>query len=138
MAVKETVTLTDSTLTPEAGTPAAVPRDFNPGSVENGYVHTFHNSTTGLTSASRSKLTASLRRANATRPTDRIRFVLSLPQVQTVDGIDTVAHTNLVQLEFVFHKDTSRDNRRDARAMFSSLFSEASLLSMVQDLEDLY
>lgn len=138
MTQKTTVSLLDSALTPESpGTPAAVARVFIPGAVEAGYVHTWYEPTTGATPDTRSKMTWSIKQTAADSPF-RVKFQLTTPKSQTVDGVLKRAHVNRAFLEFVFDKDSSRDDRRDVRGLLYALMGNAGFIAMIDDLEDQY
>lgn len=139
MTQKAALTLADSSLTPESpGTPASANRVFTPGAVENGNVHTYFEPTTGVTPATKTKLTVSLTPTSATRNTARIKIAFALPKAQTVNGIVTAAHVNRVFNEYVFDKDSTRDDRRDAKILLISLLNDAVMNAMIGDLEDVY
>lgn len=138
MTAKTSIALWDSSLTPESpGTPATGVRTFTPGAME-GNVHTFYDPTTGLTPATKSKLTISLTPLSANRNTARIKVAIATPKQRTVNGIVEVAHVNRAFLEFVFDKDSSRDDRRDIGEMIKRCIDNAALVAMVSDLEDIY
>jgi len=139
MTAKTTLTLDDSASTPESpGTPAVANRTFTPGQMENGNVHTFYEPTTGVTPATKSKLTASLTPISATRNTARIKIALAYPKAQTIDGLVVAAHVNRGFVEFVFDKNSTRDDRRDIKALLISALQEVGINEMIADLEDLY
>jgi hypothetical protein len=136
MAAKTTIVLADSSDTPESpGTPAAANRTFVPGEMENGNVHTFYETTTGVTAATRSKLTISLTPGNKIV---RMKASLALPKAQTVDGVVKVAHVTRGFCEFIFPEDGSRDDRRDCKKLLQNLLTDTTINPMVADLENLY
>lgn len=138
MTAKTTISLLDSALTPESpGTPAAATRIFTPGALENGYIHTFYEGTSGTTPATRSKLTLSLSPATATKPS-RTKGQLMIPKAKIVDGVVEVAHVNRGFVETVFDKDATRDDRRDMTTLLYSLIASAEFGGMSRDQEDLY
>lgn len=139
MTAKSTIALADSSQTPESpGTPAIATRTFTPGQMENGNVHTFYEPTTGVTPATKSKLTISLTPVSATRNTARIKIALALPKAQTVDGLVVAAHVNRGFIEFVFDKNSTRDDRRDCSELLKQALNNSAITSMVGDLEDIY
>jgi hypothetical protein len=121
MSAKGIVTLTDSTVT-GAG-PSAEDRDFTPESVVNN-THVYTNSFTGSTSDLVSSLTFSLRKSNANSPVNRCRVALSLPAAKTVDGVEVRDHVDMFIGEFITHKDSTMDNRRDLRTMAIDLLND--------------
>jgi hypothetical protein len=138
MTAKTTILLTDSNLTPESpGTPAAVIRTFTPGAMENGFVHSYYEPTTGTTPDTKSKLTLGLTQAKDASPA-RVKAQLTLPKAQTIDGLVVRAHKNSAFLEYVFDKNSTRDDRRDARAMVYGLHADVGFQAMIDNLEDLY
>lgn len=136
MTAKASLVLVDSVLTPEApGTPAASNRTFVPGDVENGNVHTFYDTTTGTTAATRSKLSVQLVSPTGNGNVARMKVSLALPKAQTIDGIVQQAHVTRAFAEFLFPVDSSRDDRRDIKALLISALNSADLSAMVGDLE---
>jgi hypothetical protein len=139
MTAKAAITLADAGDTPESpGTPAVANRVFTPGAMENGNVHTFYNSTTGVTPATKSKMTVSLTPLSTTRNTSRVKIAIAAPKSQTVDGIVQVAHINRGFVEFVFDKNSTRDDRRDLKELVKQSLNDAGILGMIADGEDLY
>lgn len=136
MASKTSIAIADSPNTPEApGTPAAATRTFIPGEMENGNVHTFYENTTGVTAATRSKLTVSLVPGNGIT---RFKAALALPKAQTVDGVTKVAHVTRGFVEYIFPEDGTRDDRRDINALMRNALADATVVLMINDLENLY
>lgn len=136
MAEKVAVGLDDAALTPESpGTPAVVTRTFTPGEMENGYVHTFYNTNTGTTPASRSKVTASISVGDTV---SRVKFAIALPKATTVDGVVKVDHVTRCFCEFVLPANCSRDDRRDVKALLNAILANSTFKEMVDNLEDLW
>lgn len=134
MTEKASFTLNDAASTPQSpGTPAVVARTFTPGEMENGRVHTFYNTTTGSTGATRSKLTASLTPGNVV---NRVKFTLATPKAQTVDGVVVAAHVSRVICEFILPVDASWDDRVDLINLMYNMLANTGLSAMVKELED--
>lgn len=140
MTQKTTITLVDSASTPESpGTPAAANRVFTPGAMEQGYIHTWSDTTTGTTPDTKSKMTIGYVPANgSTRPVSRLKIQFAIPKAQTVDGIVKRAHVNRAFVEFVFDKDSTRDDRRDIKSLVGGILSATGVNEMVSDGEDFY
>jgi hypothetical protein len=139
MTQKVALTLADSASTPESpGTPAAANRSFVPGAMEQGYVHTFYNTTTGTSPAALSKLSVSLSPAGPNKPVSRIKLGLGTPKTQTIDGLVVVDHVNRCFVEFVFDENSTRDDRLDIRSLMINTLADAGVLEMVKNLEDLW
>lgn len=136
MAGKTSIAITDSSDTPESpGTPAAATRTFVPGEIEGSNVHTFYENTTGVTAATRSKMTLSLTPGNGVV---RFKAALALPKAQTVDGITKVAHVTRGFVEFILPEDGSRDDRRDILTLIRNLLADATVSPMIREMENLY
>lgn len=136
MTAKTTIALNDSALTPESpGTPAAGTRTFTPGEMENGNVHTFYETTTGVTAATRSKMTLSL---VPSETVTRFKLSIATPKAQTVDGIVKAAHVTRGFMEFILPNDGTRDDRRDIRSLLTYINNDAGFKAMVDDLENLW
>lgn len=139
MTAKTTIALADSSATPESpGTPASTTRTFIPGAMENGNVHTFYETTSGTTPATRSKLTISLTPLSANRNTARVKVGLAIPKAQTVDGLVVAAHVNRAFIELVFDKNSTRDDRRDISELIKVCLNDAAVYAMFSNLEDIY
>lgn len=136
MTEKASFTLTDSAATPESpGTPAAVNRTFTPGEVENGYVHTYYNTTTGTTASTRSKLTMSI---STNDKIARVKLAIATPKAQTVDGVVQAAHVTRGFAEFIIPVDASRDDRKDILILVYNALASAPMAGLVHELEDLW
>lgn len=139
MSAKTTISLTGSSLTPESpGTPVTETRVFTPGEVENGNVHTFYNNYTGSTPDTMSKLTLSLQPPKTNSEICRVVYTLALPLAQTVDGVVSRAHVNRSKTEYIFHKDSTRDERRDMRELNKQISNSAEVADMVDNIYGLY
>lgn len=137
MPVKSTITLTDSGQTPAAGTPTATARPFVPIG-RTGNVHLFENDFTGVSGKARSKLTASLSRASASRPTNRIKGSIALPFVVTDDSGEQVLRVNRANIEYIVHDDAGFDERADLVSVTSSLAANPQFHEMAKKVEDQY
>jgi hypothetical protein len=136
MTAKTTIAILDSDLTPESpGTPAAATRTFTPGEVEQGNVHTFYEPTTGVTAATRSRMTVAL---TSGKDVTRMKLTLALPKAQTVDGITQVAHVTRASVEFIFPANGSRDDRRDCRTLTRTALGHADIIAMIDNLENFW
>lgn len=135
MAAYANVAINDSGQTPESpGTPAQVLRTFVPGGKDNNGVWTWYDNTTGVTPATRSKLTLSMTQGNSVV---RVKANLSTPKAITVDGITEAAHVTRGGVEFLFPLNGSRDDRRDIRILLWNFLGSAAFVSMCDDLEGL-
>lgn len=137
MPAKTVITLTDSALTPEAGTPAANDRDYTPSEMR-GDVHVFTSDFIASGGDKKSTMTLSLRGPNGTDETDKFKLTLKIPEVHTVDGIEVKAYENAGFINLVFDKDSTRDNRRDLRKLLANALNHADIVSMIDDLLGLY
>lgn len=136
MPAKASLAINDSGETPESpGTPAVAARTFVPGDVENGNVHTFYDTTTGTTAATRSKLSIQLTAPNGNSNVARLKLSLALPKAQTIDGVVQQAHVTRAFAEFIYPVDGSRDDRRDAKALLLNCLNHADVHKIVSDLE---
>lgn len=136
MPSKTSIAILDSALTPESpGTPAATTRTFIPGEMEGSNVHTFYETTTGTTAATRSKMTVSIAPGNGVT---RVKAQIATPRSQTVDGLVKSAYVCRGFAEFILPEDASRDDRRDIRALLANLLDDPSFVTVVSDLENLY
>lgn len=136
MAVKTSIALLDSASTPEApGTPAAATRTFIPGEIEGDNVHTFYETTTGNTAATRSKLTASIKSGNGV---SRVKVAIALPRSQTVDGVLKAAYVCRGFIEFIVPEDAIRDDRRDLLVLTRNILDNTTIGPMISELENLY
>jgi hypothetical protein len=137
MPAKAPYTLVDNSGTP-AGAGVATDRIFTPGEVEKGNIHTWWNGHVSSNGAAQSKITLSLSKANSNRDTDRVKAILSIPQVKTVDGIETVAYTDRAIFEMIAHKDSTEDNRKDLWTLFVDFLNESDVVTVRNKLESMY
>lgn len=137
MPAKAPFTLVDSAGTPSSA-PAATDRIYTPGEVEKGNIHTWWNGHVSSNGAAQSKITLSLSKANSNRDTDRMKVVLSIPQVKTVDGIETVAYVDRAVVDVITHKDSTLDNRKDLWAIFDDFLNELDVATVRNKLESMY
>jgi hypothetical protein len=136
MTEKASFVLVDAASTPQSpGTPAAANRTFTPGEMENGRVHTFYNTTTGTTVATRSKLTASITPGDTVT---RVKYTLATPKAQTVDGVVISAHVTRCIMEFIIPNDATWDDRVDSINLAYGMLANTGLSTMVKELEDLW
>lgn len=136
MSEKAAIVLVDSAATPESpGTPGAANRTFTPGEMENGYVHTFYNTTTGTTPGTRSKMTVSISNGAAV---SRVKINIATPKSVTVDGVVKADHVTRGFIEFIFPVNCSRDDRRDIASLLYNSLADATIVNMIHNLEDLW
>lgn len=136
MTAKASIGIYDASATPEApGTPGAALRTFVPGEVENNNVHTFYDTTTGVTAATRSKMTLAIVPGEQVT---RVKVSLALPKAQTVDGIIQAAHITRANCEFLCPVNGSRDDRRDIKTLLINALNHTDVATMIGDLENLW
>lgn len=98
---------------------------------------TFAEKTAGV-SAGYYLLSMGLSPASAQRPTNRIDISLAMPQIQTINGISTVASTGLFKGYFVVPDTWSTSLRKDLRAFVANALDVAIVKTIVEDLDPMY
>lgn len=82
-------------------------------------------------------LTISLRRPKVGSNVSRAQLKIAVPKMDPVDVTKKVAE-NYVNIEFVFHKNSSATERLDVNAFAKSLLANALLTTMITNVEGVY
>lgn len=131
MAARANITLTDA-----AGTP--VNRVYYPVSYENGVL--LWRDRTQAVIAGQNRLSLVQRVASKQAKTNKMSWKLELPVLEQTAayGPYSVAYTNLINLELVFHDRASQQERKDALAQMRDLIDEAIVTNQAHDLDLIY
>lgn len=68
----------------------------------------------------------------------RIMYNLQLPEVATVDGQPTIVNQDSVSLVFNFSQKSSSQRRKNARTLTTNLLANATIQSMIDNIEPQY
>lgn len=124
----------DITLSPDGGTTSHVfsPVRVSPELTEHKY------SAASAPSSQWARLTSSLSPATPQRKTNRVKFQISVPKVETVDGIDVVVSTGRVYVDAIVPDDFDTTDRTTLVEYGVSALDNAVLKGYVIDLEPQY
>jgi len=114
----------------------AVPNNvtFEPVSV--GDVATYQDKSAALLQG-RGQITGSNRLATAKAPA-RSRFVVKVPVEAVVDGVTVVTHENTIIIEAITSNKSVSVERSELRVLASNLLLNASIISMIDDGEQVF
>lgn len=84
------------------------------------------------------KLSVALDAASSKRATNRVDISLSLPVVQTVNGLPTVTKTGLFKGYFVVPDTFEAADRANLHAYVANALQNAQLKAVIKDLDPLY
>lgn len=68
----------------------------------------------------------------------RLKFKMSFPTVETVDGQDVVVRTSTLDGVVNFSQLSTAQDRKNYAKLLSGLFANATVVTMVENLEPLY
>jgi hypothetical protein len=131
MAVRGNITLTDAAVTP-------VNRVYYPVSYQNGIL--LWRDRTQAVMAGQNRLTLLQRAASKQARTNKLSWKLELPVLEQTAayGPYSVAYTNLMSLDMVFHERASQQERKDGLAQMRDLIDEAIVTNQAHDLDFVY
>jgi hypothetical protein len=131
MGQRANITLSDAAATP-------VNRVYYPTSYEGG-VFLWRDRTQSVI-AGQNRLSLVQRVASKQARTNKVSWKLELPVLEQTAayGPYSVAYTNLVSLEMVFHDRASQQERKDALYQMRDLINEAIVTSQAADLDFIY
>jgi hypothetical protein len=131
MAVRGNITLTDAAATP-------VNRVYYPVSYQNGIL--LWRDRTQAVMAGQNRLTLLQRAASKQARTNKLSWKLELPVLEQTAayGPYSVAYTNLMSLDMVFHERASQQERKDGLAQMRDLIDEAIVTNQAHDLDFVY
>lgn len=115
---------------------AGANKTFAPMQISPGYSQ-FAEKTAGL-QAGYIRLDVLMSQPSANRPTARVDFNLTLPLIQTINGVSSVASTGLFKGYFVIPDTWSQSLRKDLRAFVANALDVALLKATIEDLDPLY
>lgn len=84
------------------------------------------------------RLTVGFSAANSQRPTNRVDLSLSLPVLQTVNGVNSVAYTGLFKGYFVIPDTMTAAERADLHAFVANALDVAIVKAVIKDLDPMY
>lgn len=115
---------------------AAANKTFAPVQVSPGFSE-FAEKTAGI-SAGYYLLDFLFSPANGQRATTRVDVNLKMPQIQTINGVSSVASTGLFKGYFVIPDTWTTALRKDMRAFVANALDVAIVKAIVEDLDPMY
>lgn len=84
------------------------------------------------------QLTTDVRLAQSATGANKVTLKLVLPVVQSVNGINTVVRQSQVTVVFDLSQDSTAQERKDIRVLMANLLANASVVSMIGNIEPQY
>lgn len=130
MGAITTITLADGADTP-------VNHDFIPNKID-GDVAFYHEKSAAIV-AGYYPLTISHRPSNGGSDVSRSKLSLAMPTVVTdANGVQSVSHTNRVNIEFIVSDKSTLTEREDLRAFAANLLAHSVVTDVVENGNNLY
>lgn len=127
MPAASQISVNDATPTAHAFNPVAVSSNLS-----------LYRNGTASTSATEEQIGLSISRANGSRATNKVKFTLSVPHEQTVDGAVIARSTARATVEVVLPDDMTSGERDDFHALLSNMLDNADVKGYITDLEPVW
>lgn len=112
------------------------------GQVANGREYVFQEMTDGIPQDAQLAVAIDKRAVSAKFPTSKDQIKITKPKVvtQVVNGVSTsvVSYKDLVTIEFVYSKSSTKQDRKDLRIEAANLLLNAFVASCIDDAETIW